>query len=113
VSDDSPLYGIRVGPVLVDVPRSVGYFGGVGLAVALGLVDPPLAAFVAAAPFLVMLRHRSLPMPVRVVGEALEGAARPVGGDDDGYVTLQDEQRDADRARALAATARRGEGVDP
>jgi hypothetical protein len=102
-------YEIQVGPVLVDVPRSIGYFGGVGAAVALGLVDPPLATFIAAAPFLVMLTHRSLPAPVRFVGETLEGAAKPIGGDDDGYVKLQDEQRDDERARAVAAKARRGE----
>lgn len=109
VPDDSATHGIRVGPVLIDVPRSIGYFGGVGAAVALGLVDPPLAVFIAAAPFLAMLTHRSLPVPVRVVGQALEGAAKPIGGDDDGYVKLQDEQRDRERARALAATVLRGE----
>lgn len=110
--DEPATHGVQVGPVLIDVPRSIGYFGGVGAAVALGLVDPPLAAFIAAAPFLVMLTHRSLPVPIRLVGEALEGAAKPIGGDDDGYVKLQDEQRDRERARALAAEARRGEAVD-
>jgi hypothetical protein len=110
VSDDSATLEIRVGPVIVDVPRSIGYFGGVGGALALGLVDPPLAAFIAAAPFLVMLTHRRLPIPIRFVGEALEGAAKPVGGDDDGYVKLQDEQRDRERDRALAAATRRGGG---
>ncbi|WP_433028426.1 hypothetical protein [Actinomycetospora sp. CA-053990] len=104
-------YEIQVGPVLVDVPRSIGYFGGVGAAVVLGLVDPPLGTFIAAAPFLVMLTHRSLPAPVRFLGEALEGAAKPVGGDDDGYVKLQDEQRDDERARAVAAEARRGHAL--
>jgi hypothetical protein len=111
VSDDG-MYEIRMGPVLIDVPRSIGYFGGVSAAVALGMVDPPLAAFVAAAPFLVMLTHRSLPAPVRFIGETLEGAAKPVGGDDDGYVKLEDEQRDAERARAVAAKARRGDAVE-
>jgi hypothetical protein len=53
-----------VGPVLVDVPRSIGHFGGVGAAVALGLVE------------------------------------------------LKDEQRDAERARALAAQVRRGDAID-
>ncbi|WP_026204750.1 hypothetical protein [Actinomycetospora chiangmaiensis] len=111
MADEPDTHGIRVGPVLIDVPRSIGYFGGVGLAVALGVVDPPLAAFIAAAPFLVMLTHRSLPVPVRIVGEALEGAAKPIGGDDDGYVKLEDEQRDRERARALAAAARRADVV--
>lgn len=112
MSDESGAHDIRVGPFLIDVPRSIGYFGGVGVALALGLVDPPLAAFIGAAPFLVMLTHRSLPVPIRFVGEALEGAARPIGGENDGYVQLQDDQRDRERARALAATVRRGEAVD-
>jgi hypothetical protein len=47
-------------------------------------------------------------VPVRFVGEALEGAGKPVGGDDDGYVKLHDEQREDERARAVAAKARRG-----
>jgi hypothetical protein len=112
VPDEPATHEIRLGPVLIDVPRSIGYFGGVGAAVALGLVDPPLAAFIAATPFLVMLTHRSLPVPIRLVGEALEGAAKPIGGDDDGYVKLRDEQRDRERARALAAEAARGKALD-
>lgn len=74
---------------------------------------PPLAVFIGAAPFLVMLTHRSLPVPIRFVGEALEGAARPIGGENDGYVQLEDEQADRERARALAATVRRGEATGP
>ena len=112
MSDELGMYEVRMGPVLIDVPRSIGYFGGVSAAVALGMVDPPLAAFIAAAPFLAMLTHRSLPVPVRFIGETLEGAAKPIGGDDDGYVKLKDEQRDAERARAVAAQARRGDAVD-
>ncbi|MFC5064887.1 hypothetical protein [Actinomycetospora atypica] len=110
--EESRVYDVQVGPVLIDVPRSIGYFGGVGAAVVLGLVDPPLAVFIAAVPFLAMLTHRSLPVPVRFVGEALEGAAKPVGGDDDGYVRLRDERRDQERARAVAVEARRGDAVE-
>jgi hypothetical protein len=109
VADEFGTCNIRLGPVLIDVPRSIGYFGGVSAAVALGLVDPPLAAFIAAVPFLAMLTHRSLPVPVRFIGETLEGAAKPVGGDEDGYVTLRDEQRERERAQTVAAKARRGE----
>lgn len=111
MSDEFGTYNIQLGPVLIDVPRSIGYFGGVSAAVALGLVDPPLAAFIAAVPFLAMLTHRSLPVPVRFIGETLEGAAKPVGGDDDGYVKLEDEQRERERAQAVAAKARRGDAV--
>ena len=45
----------RVGPLELDWPRSIGYFGGVGLAVAAGLIEPPLGVFIAAVPFLKML----------------------------------------------------------
>jgi hypothetical protein len=110
--DEVDTYDVCLGPVIIDVPRSLGYFGGVTLAVAFGLVDPPLAVFVAAVPFLVMLRHRSLPMPVRFVGEVLEGAAKPVGGDDDGYVKLQDERRERERARATAERVCRADAID-
>ena len=112
MSDETAAYDVQVGPVLIDVPRSIGYFGGVSAAVALGMVDPPLAAFIAAVPFLAMLTHRSLPGPIRFLGETLQGAGKPVGGDDDGYVKLQDEQRERERARAVAATARRGKAID-
>jgi hypothetical protein len=111
MSDEFGTYNIRLGPVLIDVPRSIGYFGGVSAAVALGLVDPPLAVFIAAVPFLTMLTHRSLPVLVRFIGETLEGAAKPVGGDDDGYVKLQDEQRERERAQAVAAKAHRGDAI--
>ena len=112
MSDETAAYDVQVGPVLIDVPRSIGYFGGVSAAVALGMVDPPLAAFIAAVPFLAMLTHRSLPGPIRFLGETLQGAGKPVGGDDDGYVKLQDERRETERARAVAARARRGKAVD-
>lgn len=108
MADEFGTYSVRVGPVLIDVPRSLGYFGGVAAATALGLVDPPLAAFIAAVPLLKVLTHRSLPMPVRFVGETLEGASKPVGGDDDGYVKLEDEQLARERDVAIAARARRG-----
>jgi hypothetical protein len=112
MSDEPGICEIQVGPVLIDVPRSLGYFGGVGAAVAVGMVDPPLAVFIAAVPFLAMLTHRSLPTPIRFLGEALQGAGKPVGGDDDGYVKMRDEQLEAERARAVAAKARRGQAVD-
>jgi hypothetical protein len=34
---------VQVGKVEVDVPRSVGYFGGLAAAVGLGLIEPPCA----------------------------------------------------------------------
>jgi hypothetical protein len=62
---------IRVGRVELDVPRSVGYFGGLAAAVGLGLVEPPLAFFIAAVPAFKVLTNSAFPRAVRFVGEVL------------------------------------------
>jgi hypothetical protein len=84
---------VKVGTVEVDVPRSVGYFGGLVAAVGLGMIDPPLALFIAAVPVFKILTNSALPRPVRAVGEVLEGAAKPVGGDAEGVIHIEDQQR--------------------
>ncbi len=78
----------RVGPIEFDWPRSVGYFGGTWLAVAAGLIEPPLGLFIAAVPFVKMLDLPGLPNLPRFVGQVLEGVAKPVGGDSEGTVRL-------------------------
>jgi hypothetical protein len=83
---------VRVGTVEVDVPRSVGYFGGLAVAVAVGLIEPPLALFIAAVPVFKSLTNTALPNAVRLVGEVLEGAAKPVGSDAEGVIELKDQQ---------------------
>src|SRR5215208_5204218 len=83
---------VQVGTVEVDVPRSVGYFGGLAAAVALGLIEPPLALFIAAVPVYKALTNSVLPRPVRAIGELLEGAAKPVGSDAEGVIQLEDQQ---------------------
>jgi hypothetical protein len=83
---------VDVGPVAVDVPRSVGYFGGLIAAVRLGLIEPPLALFAAVPVFNVLANGALLPV-VRFVGELLEGAAQPVGSDAEGVVQLKDRRR--------------------
>jgi hypothetical protein len=82
---------VQVGTVEVDVPRSVGYFGGLAAAVGLGMIEPPLALFIAAVPVFKALTNTALPRPVRVVGEILEGAAKPVGSDAEGVIQLRDQ----------------------
>src|SRR5437588_9075973 len=84
---------IEVGRVEIDVPRSVGYFGGLAAAVGIGMIEPPLALFIAAVPLFKVLTNSALPNAVRFVGEVLEGAAQPVGSDAEGVVLLQDQQR--------------------
>lgn len=92
--------GIRVdiGPVEVDVPKSLGYFGGIAAAVAFGVLDPPLAAFIAAVPFVKMLSNPGAPLPLRFVSELFQGAAKPVGSDGEGTITLTEPPRQLEAA---------------
>jgi hypothetical protein len=92
----------RVGFVEVDWPKSLGYFGGIGLAVALEIIEPPLALFIAAIPFVKLLKDPHQPWPMRVTADILEGAAKPVGGDAESTVRITDEtnQRTVKRRKA-------------
>jgi hypothetical protein len=110
----SAVLQVRVGAVNLDVPRSIGYYGGAAAAVALGLVEPPLGLVIAAVPLLKLLTHRGLPLAVQFVGEVLEGASKPIGGDDEAVFHLDDEQKDyeeAIRVARLLEHARRGPAV--
>lgn len=78
----------RLGPLEIDWPKSVGYYGGIGLAVAFEIIEPPLAIFIAAIPLLKLVKHPRDPWPVRVVADVLEGAAKPVGGDAESVVRV-------------------------
>jgi hypothetical protein len=101
------VWEVRLGPLLVDVPRSAGYFAGAAIALGMGLVEPPLAVFIAAVPLFKVLTHRSLPVPIRFVGEVIEGGAKPVGGDDDPAIQLVDQRKDQEEAREIVATLER------
>lgn len=100
---------LRVGPVTLDVPRSIGYFGGVALAVNVGLIDPPLGLFIAAVPLWKTLTHRALPLAARAVGAILEGASKPIGGDSEGTVRLDDQQKADDEAISISLKAANGD----
>lgn len=78
----------QIGPVAIDWPRSIGYFGGIGLAVAAGVIEPPVGLFLAAIPLFKMLNRPKNPLPVRLVAQVLDGAAKPVGGDADATIQL-------------------------
>ena len=71
----------RVGPLEIEWAKSVGYFGGVALGIACDVISPPIGIFIAAIPVLRLLKAPGRPWPVRVMADALEGAAKPVGGD--------------------------------
>ncbi len=81
----------RVGALEVDIPRSIGYFGAIALAVALEIIDPPVGLFIAAVPLFKLLEKREKQAPTRFIGEVLEGAAKPVGGDAQAVIRLAPE----------------------
>ena len=70
----------------VDWPRSIGFFGAIGAAVALDLVSMPIAIFVAAVPFLKLMNRPNAPRPQQFFSHLVDGAAKPVGGDSEGTV---------------------------
>jgi hypothetical protein len=78
----------RIGALEVDWPRSLGFFGGIAVAVGAGLIEPPLGLFIAAVPFLKMLDLPRLPDRARFVAQVFEGVAKPVGGDSEGTVRI-------------------------
>jgi hypothetical protein len=76
----------QAGHVEIDWPRSLGFFGGLGVAAALELVPVPIAVFVAAVPFLKMLNRPDASTPRTFFTHLVDGAAKPVGGDTEGTV---------------------------
>jgi len=99
---------VHVGPLKIDVPRSLGYYGGV--AVGVGVIDPPLALFIAAIPAMKMLMNSQAPTAMRFIGQVFDGAAQPLGGDAEGTVRLDDDaaaqaKKDQGRAAATATSA--------
>jgi hypothetical protein len=94
MSEPNPDRGlvIHAGPLEVDVPRSLGYYGGIAVAVGVGLIEPPLALFIGAIPLVKMLMHGKAPQPVRFLGQMFDGAAKPVGGDAEGTIRVEDDQ---------------------
>ena len=101
------LLHLQLGPVEIDVPQTVGYYGGIGVGLALGILEPPLAAFIATVPLIKILAERSS-IPARFVGELLEGAAKPIGSDAEGTVRLADRdptERDTEALEAAAEPA--------
>ena len=88
-----------VGPVEVDWPRSLGYFGAIGIAVGLDLLSWPVGAFIAAVPFVKML-NGGQSSATRFVGHLFDGAAKPVGGDSEGTIKWNRRVRTGRRHRA-------------
>lgn len=110
----------RIGPVEINWPRAIGYYGGLSLAVGFGMIEPPFGLFIAAVPLFKMLNRPQASRPVRLVSQIMDGASQPVGGDGDQAIKLvKPEERKkasiggearqvADRIGGSRATARNG-----
>ena len=75
----------------IDIPQSIGLFGGLGVAAALEIIDPLVALFIAAVPLVKMLDLPHSLTPVRFVSRVFQGASKPVGSDADGVVRVPDD----------------------
>jgi hypothetical protein len=82
---------LRGGRIEIDVPRSLGHFGGIAAAVAVGRVEPPLGVFIAAVPCVKTLAAPEAPDPLRFLRLVTEGAAQPVGSCGQRAVRFADE----------------------
>jgi hypothetical protein len=103
----------RVGPVKVHWPMTMGYYGGVGLAVAAGIIEWPVALFIGAVPVVKLFKDRAASTPVRYFVDLFQGAAKPVGGDADSMMELARREpppRSTQRRRADAAQGARRSG---
>jgi len=110
----------RIGPVEIDWPRAVGYYGGLGLAVGFGMIEPPFGLFVAAVPLFKMLNRPQASRPIRLISQVIDGASQPVGGDGDHAIKLVPSENPkvtsigaearqlADRVTAARANGRNG-----
>lgn len=89
----------------IDWPRSLGFFGGLGVAAALDLVPLPIAVFVAGVPFLKLLNRPTASRPRTFFSHLVDGAAKPVGGDAEGTVRWSPKQA---RKRTTGSRSRGG-----
>lgn len=86
--------------LMVDWPRSIGFFGALGVAAALELVPVSVAIFVAAVPFLKLMDDPGASTPRRFISHLVDGAAKPVGGDSEGTVRWAPRSRRKARSRS-------------
>lgn len=112
--DDQGVTG-RADHIEIDWPRSLGFFGALGAAVALDLVPVAIAGFVAAVPFLKLLNRPDASTPQRFVGHLVDGAAKPVGGDSEGTIRwapnqLKSARRSNNQRRKRTPTRQRRGG---
>ena len=104
--DDQRVSGQVGNHLVVDWPRSIGFFGAVGAAVALDLVPIPIALFIASVPFLKLINRPRASRPRTFVSHLVDGAAKPVGGDSEGTIRWDTKAR-SPRPRSKTGSAPR------
>jgi hypothetical protein len=83
----------------------------VGFAVGIGMIDPTVGVFIAVVPFLKMLNASCSPKSSRVVGQIVEGMAKPVHGDSQGlFASLVPEPAPTKSRSAREGDRRRHSG---
>lgn len=92
------------------MPRSVGYNGGVALAVAIEMIELSLGLFLATIPVVMLLDRRDLPKAVHLAVRVFDGMAKPVGGDAKWTIQLA---RTPWRLKAVAERAVGSESARP
>lgn len=97
----------RVGPVEIDWPRTIGFYGGLAIAVSMEMIAPPLALFIGIYPLLKMLNRPKAPLGVQIVSQLLEGAAKPLNGDAEGTIRINSDTLPQPKAVARPARPRR------
>jgi hypothetical protein len=112
--DEDKAFVTRLGPIDIDWPRAVGFYGGIAAAVAFDLIAPPLALFVAAVPLLKLLKRQHASKAEKAIAAVLEGASKPVGGDAEAVVRpawVDDEKAGSGDGATKAAHAIPSHGV--
>lgn len=99
----------RIGPITIDWPRTVGYYGAIAAAVAFDVIAPPLGIFIAVIPLVKFLKRKNASKLERAVGAFFEGAAKPVGGDSESTVrpTWVDDAKVGQNGQAEAHAPRK------
>ena len=109
MAEENDVLVTRTDRIEIDWPQLIGYYGGIGLALAAEVIEPPLAIFIGAIPLIKMLKRPGASVPTRAVAQLLEGAAIPVGGEAQSAVRIKQpgegQQQGQQKQQAQPVTA--------
>lgn len=84
----------QFGPIEVNWPKTIGYYGGVALAVGFELIEPPVGLFIASIPLIKMLSRPKFAQPLRFASQVLQGASIPLNGDAEASIRIHPEEEE-------------------